>query len=665
LLETMYPDYDTLIQVSIWYSSLQKYTNALKHLETTHERQGQIVFEGSKEDVADLFTLSNTGLDSFTSNFPLLIEITRSFPTRREMEQGIKGAVRFKLHPLEQKVKSWLQEAQDAEKVKVAGRTYEVHRLLSNEVYRRADELGYREKEIDAILDLMEERGLVEKDPRRGVLREAITQAPSVDELAADIEAWRADIATLRGAFSESSQLQQWQEEAEKAQAVVEERLRKKPDDEQLIRLRRAVHAYQRQLSAFAKERHQLLQQEATKLLGLLPTPDHRQGDRLETPIQGAVVYVEQVNDLRVRVLRQYTALASELERLQKSVHSTHGSLKAEELSLQSLVRLAIDLKTHDQQAELCKERRNEFTDRFNQFAAWTNLVDRGSELLAEIQTLGELVRDQREQFRQLSQEVNGHLSANKLDALPDAPTYEMRLNEIAEAVRKLRAEATSRFNSLQERYQRALVDGLGLPRDRLWMPHRYNPVAPDDSYMRLASEVQSTLRTICEQLSRVIAKEQESVRSTLRSPLMSTMSSDERESLTKRGEELDQQLVTLNKQLQTEREDLDKTDTINDFPQEGEGRFHHLLQQLGQVRDRIGEIHPNVETVNSVLQALELTGPEEKLLKLLPTEEGVIEVSELRQLAKRLSEDDFWVALRGLHAKRRVRVTAESVRYD
>jgi len=62
LLEAMYPDYDTLIRVSNWSSSLQKYTNALKHLETAHERQGQIVFEGMKEDVAGLFTLSNTFL---------------------------------------------------------------------------------------------------------------------------------------------------------------------------------------------------------------------------------------------------------------------------------------------------------------------------------------------------------------------------------------------------------------------------------------------------------------------------------------------------------------------------------------------------------------------------------------------------------------------------
>lgn len=665
LLEVMYPDYDTLMCVGNWSSSLQKYANALKHLETTHERQGQIVCEGTKEDVASLFTLSNTGLDTFISNFPSLIEVTRDFPTRREAKQGIKGAVRFKLHRLEQKIKGWLQEAPDTEKAKVAGRTYEIHRMLSNEVYRRADQRGYRDKEIDAVLDLMEERGLVEKDPRRGVLREAITQAPSVDELAADIEAWRADIAILEGAFPQSKQLRQWQEESEKAQTIVEERLRIKPDDEQLIRLRRAVRVYQRQLTAFAEERHRLLQQAATKLLSRLPVPDRRHGERLEAPVQGSVDYVQQVNDLRARVLREYTSLASELERLQRTVQSTQASLKAEDLLLQSLVRLAADLKAHERLTDDLKARREKFTSRFNEFAGWTNLVDRGSELFADIQTLGDLVREQRDRFQQLSQDIRGHLSAKKLEALPDAPTYDMRLNEIAEAVRRLRAEATNRFTTLQERYQRALEHGLGFPRERLWMPHHFNPVAPDDSYMRLVNEVQAALRIFCTQLNGIIAKEQEAVRSTLNSPLLAALLSDEREAIIRRGRELDEGLTALIENLASDCESVEDIDTVKGFPEEGEGQFHKLLQELGQIRDRVRELHPRVESLNSVLQSLELTGPEEQLLTAFPAEPEVTEVSELRQTAKRLSDDDFWAALRGLHAKRRLRVMIEKVRYD
>ena len=181
---------------------------------------------------------------------------------------------------------------------------------------------------------------------------------------------------------------------------------------------------------------------------------------------------------------------------------------------------------------------------------------------------------------------------------------------------------------------------------------------------MRLASEVQSTLQDVCEQLDRVIGKEQESVRSTLRSPLMGAMPADERESLARRGEELEQQMTALNRQLNSALEHLDSVEVINDFPQDSEGRFRHLLQELGQIRDRLSELHPRVESLNRVLQALELTGPEEQLMRVCPSENEV-EVSELRQMAKQLTEDDFWAALRGLHAKRRLCITVESVRYD
>jgi hypothetical protein len=75
LLETIYPDYQPLLIVGNWTSSLQKYRNALSHLETNYERQGQVVVEGTKDQIASLFTLSNTGLDSFARNFPFLINL--------------------------------------------------------------------------------------------------------------------------------------------------------------------------------------------------------------------------------------------------------------------------------------------------------------------------------------------------------------------------------------------------------------------------------------------------------------------------------------------------------------------------------------------------------------------------------------------------------------
>jgi hypothetical protein len=666
LLEGAYPDYDTLIRVTNWSSSLQKYSNALKHLETPHERQGQIIFESTKDEVAELFTLTNTGLDAFISNFPSLIEVEGGFPSRSEAKHGIRGAVRFKLHSLEQKIRHWLQDSPDTERVVTGGRSYDIHRVLSNELYRRADELGYREKEVDEILDLMEERGLIEKDTRRGIVREAISQAPSVDELAAEVETWHSTIECLYETFSRSTQLVQWREESEKTRQFVDQKLRTKPDDELLIGLRRSVKAYQAQLDAFITERHRDLRQETSNLLSRLPSLNRRQGETLEASIQGSVDYVQQVNDLRTRVLRQYTALAGELDRHRSSIESIRVSANVNELSPESLCRLTNQLQEKEIRTQELRQRCDELSDRFNEFAAWTDLVARGSQLLEEIQTLGELVQEQGIQFRQLSQEINGHLSANKLAALPDAPTYGVHLNEISESARQLKADAIGRFQSLQERYQNELAGVLGFPRDQLWRPHQYNPVAPDDTYSRLFDEVQHAVQSVFDRLHSTIVKEGESLQSTLQSPLLATLPDEKRKSILNTGNEIKQTLKIMNRQLESSWIELDSPGmVVQDFPKEGDGQFQKLLQQLGRVRDSITVIHPKVESLNSVLQALELSGPEDLLLRNIPSEAGAMEATELRQSIRHLGDNDFWDALRGLHAKRRLRVIIEAVRYD
>lgn len=665
LLDAMYPDYDALIRVSNWQSSIQKYQNALKHLETAHERQGQIVVEGTKDELATLFALSNPGLDTFIANYPSLIEISREFPTRREVEQGIKGAVRFRLHSLEQRIREWLKASAEMDRVQVAGRTHEVHVIANNQIYRRASELGYREKEIDVILGLMEERGLIEQDNRRGTRRETVTQAPSVDEVAEEITTWQADISILRDAFVQSPQLAQFWDDSERARRLVEERLRVKPDDEQLIGLRRKVQTQHRQLNAFAEEKHHGLQGEVARLSTRLPVPDRRQGERLESPIQGAVDYVAQVNDLRVRLLRQYTALAGEFERLQREVQATQTALKGETLAYSMLVRLAAETKSHENKASELQKQRDAFSNLFSEFAGWADLVGDGSQLLQEIQMLGDLVREHRERFQDLSRDINGYLSANKLEALPHAPTYKMRLAEITEAVRRLRADATSRFTSLQERYQQELVNSLGYPRERLWKPLQYNPLAPDDSRSRLFSEVQSTLQTSHDMLARRIANERESVRLTVQSSALAVLPPDERQSLLTQGKDLDATLSGLAKQLTSFNDRLEDVTVVGDFPEEGEGRFRQLLLAIGRVKEQIGDLHTRVESLSRVLQALELTGEETLVLKSQPLETGAVEASDLRRIAQRLSDDDFWKALRGLQAKRRIRVVIEPVRYD
>ncbi len=665
MLEAMYQDYDTLIRVSNWTSSLLKYCNALKHLETSHERQGQIVFEGTKDDIATLFALTNTGLDTFISNFPSLIEVVREFPTKREIAEGKLGAVRFRLHPLEQAIKSWLASSDERDRVRAAGRTFEVHTLPSSVIYQRAEQLGYKEKEIDAALDLMSERGLVERDSRKGVWRESITQAPSLDELLSEINTWQQDIAELLVPFSQSNQLNQWQKEAEKARTFVEQKLREKPDDEQTIRLRRSVQTYRRHLAAFIEERHQTLQQETNRLLSRVPRPDRRQGSGLETALQGSVNYVAQVNDLRTRVLRQFASLNADAVKLERDVQAIEAALHADDLSSKSLARLATSLKLLDGLLVEMQTRRDEFTARYNEFAAWAKLVGDGSALQVDIQMLGEIVREHGQRLDALAQEINAHISSEKLGALPHAPTYSMRLAEIAASVRQVRDEAVQSFAHLQDRYRDMVISTLHFPSDQLWSPLQYNPLAPEDSYARLISEAQNALDKMRERLERTVAKERESITATLSSPHIAVLPPEERANLMEQGSDLRAKYDSVVCELSDLCDQLSDTKTVRDFPTQGEGGFHRIVHALGKVVGLVQEYHPQVDALSSRLRNMELTGPEQLLCSLLTGEASELELGELRQTAQRLSEEEFWNAVRGLHAKRRLRLVAEAIRYD
>lgn len=665
VLESIYPDYDTLIKVSNWRSSLQKYTNAVKQLETTHERQGQIVTEGSKSEIADLFVLSNTGLDSFISTFPSLIKIEREFPTPSQADKGEKGAVRFQIHDLERRVKQWLQEASKTEKIKVAGKLHEVHNMESNEAYRRAEKLGYKEQEIDNILDLMIDRGLIEQDNRRGLLRETVAQAPSVDELVSDVNAWQQDINILLEAFPNSTQLEEWQVKADGIQEIADSKLRMKPSDEQLIRYRRSVRAYHQQLANFVEERHKQLAKTANKLVNQVPTTNHLQEKDLRNPIQGGVDYVQQVNDLRLRIQREHAALEGKFGQLRHQTETTRAALQSDDLSISTLTRLAGELEGHEQTVKDLRQQQQEFNTSFDHFVKWISLVSDGSDLMDNIQKLGDLVDEELSQLRDLSREIKGRLSAEKREALPYATIYKPRLAELKERVRNKYAAVTNQFNDRQERYRDVLKRKLNVPPTELWVTLNYNLVAPMESYHRLRTEVSRVLETIIAKLRKSNRKNDEAFRATINSPLIEHLPSEERISITQPGETQIEKLQEQQEVLRKIEAESKKNETLDDFPSAEAGKFFELLQNINEVVVQLQETQSVARSLDRRLQDMELTPTEEKLLHTLDAN-PTIEVNELQKVSTSITtEDEFWNALQGLSAKRQIHVTVTRVRYD
>lgn len=658
LLEAIYPDYRPLMTITSWRSSLDKYRNALQLLDSRYQRQGQADVEGTKDAIATLFAQTNTSLDSFARNFPALIEGVEKLPGKNA------GVVRFSLHPLEQAIKKWLAESPSTKSIKKGNQSEVVHSLPKQDIYKHARALGYQDDEIDALVGLMVLRGLVEEDTRLGNLHQAVNIVPSADEVETRISEQLDDLEVLLGVFSDDKMLQGWRNNVTRAKERLAE-LRRQPDDRALDEIERGLRALGQQIDSFAVSRQRELGEGAERMTRQVPAGNPSTADRLKKQLEASIEYVYQVNEqLRLPLLKTYSKLESDGVALRQKLELTRGTLQGEELSIPTLAGEVKALKAHQEAIDSLANRHSEFTRQFDDYTAWGKLVADGNSLSELLNQMGELATAQRQGFEDLSRDIRGHLSAYKLEALPDTATYSLQLSEIATKVEAIRTTSIREFTELQDRYRQAIMSTLHLPPDRLWQVHYLNPLAYDDSYVRLLGDVHGTIgRTVVNHFRGLIEDMQNAIRSTLQSPLVKQLPSDEQSQLQAQGRELQTQLVDLGVKLTTIRE-MATLEAVKDFPSTGGGQFEAILQQLGAVVAAISHYRGPVEAMSRSLQRMALEGGEQALLDVIATSAKAQDLGSIRQSSE-LGEREFWQALSGLQAKRRVRITVERVSND
>lgn len=667
LLEARYgDDYHPLIAVGNWQSSIKKYINSLHRLSSLPEKQGQMNVEGLKENIAGYFPLSHTALDSFMANFPELIEPVRDFPTRRQTEEGATGAVRFRLHPLEVQIRAWLQASPDTTTVKSAGKTHTLHRLPIGQIYSQATELGYKDDEVDTLLEVMEARGLIERD-RRGNLREALRQVPSVDEVANAVNELQSSISCLQAAFPQAKEFRRLAEEVEKYTAKVEE-LRETADEATLVSLRRTVTTRLHDVRAAAEDRQGELRQKATSQLRRLPGLDAQRRNTLETQVTG-VKYADQVNNLRIRLLRAYTRFGTQVDELHRRLEAVERALANKELPLSDLAKEAAALRNLDQDVTAIHKASEMLNEQYRQFTEWRRLVEDDARLFDELQRLGDPAADLMDAFEKLSQDVRGDISAHALDALPNVTTYTSRLNELRGQARHLRDRAVETFNDLQNRYRDEFVRTIGYPRDRLWDPLIYSTLDPVGIYQQLYGRVSSALTDVVDQMQRLQSNCLSGARNLLNTPRLTDLTSRERERVEQRGRELETQLGQVGDELTQVKEHAADLDAVRDFPAESDsGTFRVLLTELKALYEQLDDARQGLDTITTVLRKQALDPKEDqvwKALEKISTAGGFIDLAALRAEGRALDDGALWSALRGLWEKQRVQIQARPVRYD
>lgn len=142
VIADLYPDYTTLYISDNYVTFLEDYESLLIGNDPSiriSQKRGNTPIEGTKSEIAEALGVSsnstaNTRLDK---QYKTLIE--------KEVWSGQDARIRLKLHPLEESLKEYIEE-------------YDEERVPIGELYDVAADEGYRQKEVDWALRLLDGR---------------------------------------------------------------------------------------------------------------------------------------------------------------------------------------------------------------------------------------------------------------------------------------------------------------------------------------------------------------------------------------------------------------------------------------------------------------------------------------------------------------------------
>lgn len=664
ILDARYNSYKTIMGSSQWHSALKReYIGALERLDNIYQKRGEVEVEGTKEQIAALLNRTATGLDSFRRSFPLFITISKDW-TSKDSE----GAVRFRLHKLEEEIIVWLRESGRIERVTVGGSKVEVRSLELSAILQKARDFGYLDDETNTLIDILTKREIVES-PQRHIIRERPSGTVVVDEVASALIKFQGDLETLISGFGNTGRLAVFHQECEKYQQMLEkERLSSTPDAERIYRLGRAVQTRHQELLGFADEKLQELRNRTNTLKRGIRPLNPRQLEILTQRVNGGVGYIEQVNVLRNHLLTFANMVKGLVDRSVAQVEELHRITEHEPVQYEALSRAAGRLGELDMQIDTTNQRIDEFEEYYKHFQDWQRLVEIGSDLSEQLQQMGHRTATQSENFEYLSRSIRGEISSksNKLEALPNHVMHGPSLRTLRDQVDIIRRAAEDEFVSLQNRYYQALT-GRGLyPRDAVGSPFKYNIVNPDESYHLLYDRVRGLVHRLCEQIAQKAQEERQSIQTLLYSQPFKDLPDDERDQI---GVVAGGLILTA-EQIQARALESDRNVAddrmLQDFPAQDSGQFYQLIVEIGATIEALRELVAQFRSIDQKFQSVRLSPEEESLMRRLPINDDkpdtFIDLVEWRQSAE-ISADEFWRLLQGLYDKRRIRLSVGKVR--
>src|SRR6266581_485049 len=479
-LEKYYGQYKTLMNNVQWKQSLKKYHIALENLPTPYERQGSQPYNCSRQEFASvIFRQSVPAMETFLATNPLFIK----------QESANKWL--FTLHPLEVQIMKQLKGSHLTEPPRIPGgkpRTW----INRDTALKAAKEVGYRDEEFEEVLVLLEKRDLISfKNNRHKIVAEEM-RVPQATELRSALKDYHDRLKVVKEALQDNPQVDKWLEDIGKYNQLID-RLIVVPDEQRQTALENTIRNRESDLDAVIQTEQNRITQDTRRLLkqGIVKQDNTA---ALNQPFQEGFFHA-QLDTQRKSLLKELG-----------EVNSTHEALRKQLEDLLSIVDYPTPLPVEGLRSAMqAHQRLQNVIYRLEQRAA------QFEKILSHYSKTRQLLRhavDLQQRFQHMNVDtsvvfqkeldawalrISGELSSNKLSAFENEAVWREQIESIQHRFeQRLQAERDC-FARVQADYKKFLVSKL--TNSRMWTDVVFNPLEPQDSYMRLWEGVQEVLK--------------------------------------------------------------------------------------------------------------------------------------------------------------------------
>jgi hypothetical protein len=494
--EELYPDYLPLLTGRQSENDLKRYqTVLLKGGLPRSEKQGTRPKVMSREELAKCFDVSASQLDALVSRLEsmglLKVKEMRALGER-------KLEVTFREHPLERKMREWVQERGSEMTMRVSGRSKKVKCLDRGILSTLARRWGAHFEEVNAALELAKVRGSLDYDERR--VWEAVAKV-NPDEIRSEAESLRKLLEPLRKHFPEDVRHHEKVLDELIALTHAEDEAQW---DEARYKLGQAIAALKEFVRQKSEQWGKELRQQASALHTMrvkLPTSE------LERKVELGIRLAEWLDDQRRQLHKEAQKLASDLQRAEDETERLAEQMErvraSEELqpALKRLTELSELLSKVKETTENLSQRVEELHALTDGLKAWKALASEADELRLRIP---ERYGDLRQSWNEWVEGVMEYFAEKKQDALRDHERFEYDLREIQSELAKRAQGERDEFGKLAKNYEQQL---MGITDAHLFT--RYDPEDPEGSYERLADEVLQKLSEVVGKLGEFLRQDE------------------------------------------------------------------------------------------------------------------------------------------------------------